>query len=860
MQKIRLLLFVIIVLTFSFLSRGATNADGTYANLGTSDAADGSADAINFSQGRVWTIDQYGKYIWLTQTRNSGVTHWTWSNDNGANWNQGSENYSFLIRASVAYDSINDKLHVIWAATDSNDGIIYRRYGITRDGSNNITAIAREDSANVNLQLDTSAGRTLAQPIALWVNDGSADGILVAIWSKHGSSLNEVRASMRRLSISAADGVAGNWIPLDGSADTFSTDPPAVAGDKIFGDTSGTNHASAIVRGGTGTYKDDLYVFVAETDTSTSDSILAYRADWNSASSNWSDGWQSPVTLGAFDTSLGYSLKDQLITKPVLDTTNDRLYVGWARWKDVTNGDTASMAYLSSTNSASSTIDLYSALGTHSYAPTLDIAYDATQDLVYGSYLLSTTNGDNGSIQYKSYDGSSLSSATTFYTTPGGSSGANGSADIPILYESRNNNRLLFAFRKNGALPPTGVDPHTIFWGYISLPSQPTVQFTSTSSSGSEGTTSVNLEVSTSGTFTRDVTVNYAVTGGTATGSGTDYTLSSGTATITAGSTTTNIPVTVVNDSSVESSETIIVTLSSPVFASLGSNTSHTYTIIDNDTSSSSSSSTSNSSTDVSAPSCDVAKPDKAPWLYAASPEDTNAVKLFFSDDSSNVDSYVLEYGTQSNKYDYSATNIGGKGTRTYTVKELASNTNYYFRVRNNNNCATGNWSSEITTKTKSSQQNSLELVTTIEKSETSTLKPTVPPSVTVPTASVKPTPVAAVGGYDVQVKVVDEDKKPVENAKVTLHSTPRTALTDKSGIAQFKNVEKGQHKLQIAYDNYEGEQGLTVEGDTKNINLNIEIKKKSDTGTNAIYLIAGLVIGGIIMVIFAKKILHHKN
>lgn len=444
-------------------------ADGTYAAIGTGDGADGSADAINFSQGRVWTIDQYGKYIWITQGRVNTTSHWAWSNDDGSTWTQGSESYTFLNRASVAYDSINDKLHVIWTATDSNDGIIYRRYGITRDGSNNITAISREDASNVNLQLNTTGTRTLEQAVAYWVNDGSADGILIAVWSIRDGSLNETRASMRKLTISAADGVAANWVALDGTGDSFPSDAPAVAADKIYTDSSGSNAASVIRRGGTGIHKDDLYIFVAEEDDAV-DAVLGYRATWNSGAGDWSGGWTSLGTIGEMNTSFGYGLKYQLITKPVLDTTNDRLYVGWARWKDLTDRDTVSMAYLDSTDTVSSTIDVYSALATHSYAPTIDIAYDATMDQVYAAYVLSTTNGDNGSIDYKTYDGTTLSSSTRFYTSPGGTAGENGSADIPILYENRYNGRLLFGFRINGALPPTVSEPHTIDWGYITLP------------------------------------------------------------------------------------------------------------------------------------------------------------------------------------------------------------------------------------------------------------------------------------------------------------------------------------------------------------------------------------------------------
>ncbi|KKM70126.1 hypothetical protein LCGC14_1443850, partial [marine sediment metagenome] len=110
----------------------------------------------------------------------------------------------------------------------------------------------------------------------------------------------------------------------------------------------------------------------------------------------------------------------------------------------------------------------------------------------------------------------------------------------------------------------------------------PTIQFTSASSSGDEGTTPVNPELMLSAVSGQDVTVDYTLSG-TATGGGTDYTLAAGTATITAGSTTTNIILTIVDDPLDEPIETIILTLSNPTNATLGANTVHTYTIIDND-------------------------------------------------------------------------------------------------------------------------------------------------------------------------------------------------------------------------------------------------------------------------------------
>ena len=91
------------------------------------------------------------------------------------------------------------------------------------------------------------------------------------------------------------------------------------------------------------------------------------------------------------------------------------------------------------------------------------------------------------------------------------------------------------------------------------------------------------MTVDLSDSYSENVTVNYTVTG-TATGSGTDYTLANGTLTITSGNTSANITIAgIVNDALDENNETVIVTLSNPTNATLGSDTVHTYTILDND-------------------------------------------------------------------------------------------------------------------------------------------------------------------------------------------------------------------------------------------------------------------------------------
>ena len=109
----------------------------------------------------------------------------------------------------------------------------------------------------------------------------------------------------------------------------------------------------------------------------------------------------------------------------------------------------------------------------------------------------------------------------------------------------------------------------------------PTIDFNTASSSGAESVSSKALTVDLSGPSGEIVTVDYAVTG-TATGSGTDYTLVNGTLSIPSGTTTGTITIAnIINDTADEPDETVIVTLSSPSNATLGSNNVHTFTILE---------------------------------------------------------------------------------------------------------------------------------------------------------------------------------------------------------------------------------------------------------------------------------------
>lgn len=116
-----------------------------------------------------------------------------------------------------------------------------------------------------------------------------------------------------------------------------------------------------------------------------------------------------------------------------------------------------------------------------------------------------------------------------------------------------------------------------------SAPANPYVGFAATASTVPESAGVVTLPLSLSAPATQDGQVNYAVTGGSATGGGVDHTLASGTLNFATGESVQGIQLSITEDALRESPETIVITLSSPVNLQLGSNFTHTLTITDND-------------------------------------------------------------------------------------------------------------------------------------------------------------------------------------------------------------------------------------------------------------------------------------
>lgn len=95
------------------------------------------------------------------------------------------------------------------------------------------------------------------------------------------------------------------------------------------------------------------------------------------------------------------------------------------------------------------------------------------------------------------------------------------------------------------------------------------------------------------------------------------------------------------------------------------------------------------------APLCNDTKPGSAPTLLSAT-AGQNSVTLNWSAAADPVTYYLVNYSLTPGVFQYGNPNVGGSGTRSYTVEGLSGGITYYFKVRAGNGCAPGSYSNEL--------------------------------------------------------------------------------------------------------------------------------------------------------------------
>ena len=101
-------------------------------------------------------------------------------------------------------------------------------------------------------------------------------------------------------------------------------------------------------------------------------------------------------------------------------------------------------------------------------------------------------------------------------------------------------------------------------------------------------------------------------------------------------------------------------------------------------------------------PSCSDQPPNHAPNLFQINTT-KNSATLYFTPVNNAISYYYIAYGFESWDERYGVSFNQGRydGVLNYAVNELAPNTNYYFKVRAGNGCATGSWSNWLAAKTE---------------------------------------------------------------------------------------------------------------------------------------------------------------
>lgn len=103
--------------------------------------------------------------------------------------------------------------------------------------------------------------------------------------------------------------------------------------------------------------------------------------------------------------------------------------------------------------------------------------------------------------------------------------------------------------------------------------------------------------------------------------------------------------------------------------------------------------------------SCAAPKPGlKDPMLFGAEPVSKDSIRIYIAPGDQPFTHYNLVYGTESDSYQYGALNISAPSDKvtTFDVSFLKPNTNYYFRIVAMNDCASSNFSNEVSARTQS--------------------------------------------------------------------------------------------------------------------------------------------------------------
>lgn len=326
-----------------------------------------SPDGFSWDSSESWTRDGRGSWIGVVIDNTGPAARFAFSNDGGLTFSVSGtiDGAGLFTRASIVVDRVNDWVYALWQCTANTDGVLLRKYAITRtvpgDMTSAIASISTARDASLNLQLDFFSTTGIVvygspQLFMLYDNPAWSSGGLLAIWSigQTGSTVNggEVRAAFRALSNSAADNTPANWTaPMGAGAKTITQGPNATlpfsklhASTATVSNISGNNDpfCSAVRLANAGVYASAMAVSYFDTSI---DAFERTVFQWRGSPSYDFAGGAVATTLlahrgGVTDSDTGYNGKQEIVSQGSHDPVGDRYYIGLPQWTgDGVGGD-----------------------------------------------------------------------------------------------------------------------------------------------------------------------------------------------------------------------------------------------------------------------------------------------------------------------------------------------------------------------------------------------------------------------------------------------------------------------------------------------------------------------------------------
>lgn len=213
---------------------------------------------------------------------------------------------------------------------------------------------------------------------------------------------------------------------------------------------------------------------------------------------------------------------------------------------------------------------------------------------------------------------------------------------------------------------------------------------------------------------------------------------------------------------------------------------------------------------------CAVSAPSSTPWIFSAASNGLSEITLFFQESPDPVTHYALRFGDTSGDYRFGATNIGSRGTRSFTVSSLKPDTMYYFQIQGVNACNGSDWSNEMKFSTRSVlsftqseyRTENVELASLSQANAEPDAKTEISPT----PASANSLPVTGSNILsDIRIQVLDQAGAPLKGARVTLKSGDEGKATDAQGSVLFTGMQRGDYNVTVQHNGSSATQKLAV-------------------------------------------------